>query len=49
LRSQAVRNILVVDEKVAQWGTDVKPRLTLSGESLEETRFQALGYRERAA
>jgi peptidoglycan/xylan/chitin deacetylase (PgdA/CDA1 family) len=49
LRSQGVRNILVVDEKVAQWGTDVKPRLTLSGESLEETRFQALGYRERAA
>jgi peptidoglycan/xylan/chitin deacetylase (PgdA/CDA1 family) len=49
LRSQAVRNILVVDEKVAQWGTDVKPRLTMSGESLEETRFQALGYRERAA
>jgi peptidoglycan/xylan/chitin deacetylase (PgdA/CDA1 family) len=49
LRSEAVRNILVVDEKVAQWGTDVKPRLTMSGESLEETRFQALGYRERAA
>jgi peptidoglycan/xylan/chitin deacetylase (PgdA/CDA1 family) len=49
LRGQGVRNILVVDEKVAQWGTDVKPRLTLSGESLEETRFQALGYRERRA
>jgi peptidoglycan/xylan/chitin deacetylase (PgdA/CDA1 family) len=49
LRSQACKNILVVDEKVGRWGTDVKPRITLSGESLDETRFLALGHRGRRA
>lgn len=49
LRGQGVKNILVVDERVGRWGTDVKPRITLSGESLDETRFLALGYRERSA
>ncbi len=47
LAASGVHTTLLVDEKRAKARSGVLPRLTMSGGSLQETRFQALGYHAR--
>lgn len=44
LRQNGIKHILLVDEKLADTGTDVYPRLTVYGDSRREIRFKSLGF-----
>lgn len=47
LRAHGIRHVLLVEERFASGAGGVYPRISVSGESASEIRFQALGYRSR--